>query len=826
MRCISQLLYLSVLFLLITTITNATDFYVDKNATGNNNGTSWANAWQSFSAISWNSIQPGDMVYISGGSDSTQYNEQLTVGKSGTDGNPVTIIAGKYSPSPGGHNGRVIIDGGGSRQHSIYVQNKNYVTVKGFECRHATMGVEIEDNASNIILDSLNIYDYQGQAGIMLNGANTYTIDYTTIRNCRIVSYDIYNGQTDGIYAQRCQRTLLHDTYIHQRNQDPSAHTDALQAYLTNGWVIYNNFFINDSVYSPSGGGTPMILGSQGSNPVIIYNNFLYMGGIWDPSGNQNSSLWTRWYSQGSMPPTWVIHNTVVVNGPRCRDFIQEYNAISINNIIATFSTNGGMANLEENLPNAIPVDSTRHNLFWRSWGGAGFSGQFTGNGHTGSVSGWSSWTGTYGGTGVNSDPLFVHKFGFEPDQGALDGELQAGSPAIGQGEDAEWYINYLNSTYNLTGDWALQWKDRNGNQRNVTPTIGAYEYNAGPDLTPPKVTGATLLDSVTLIVNFSEALDQATAEDENNYSITNNINVFNASLSGSHVTLQTSPHSQGSYIVTAINVEDLAGNPVDPDYNTAEYILLPPDSLVKFLVQNVEGVIQEPEHTPLKTIDGKGALDGDPDSRWAAQPMPENLIFDLGTNRTVSRTKLSFYNWNAGRVYSYSVSISSDHNYWVTIVPQSTSASNEEWTVDDFSAVNARYVRVDFINNNQSEWAGLWEGEIWGTNATEINPSKNNLPDGFALDQNYPNPFNPSTTIKFSIPISSFVTLKIYDVLGDEVATLVNEEKPEGSYEVKFSTTGGTSSHRDIYNLPSGIYFYRLQAGSFNQTKKMILLK
>ena len=111
MRCISQLLYLSVLFLLITTITNATDFYVDKNATGNNNGTSWANAWQSFSAISWNSIQPGDMVYISGGSDSTQYNEQLTVGKSGTDGNPVTIIAGKYSPSPGGHNGRVIIDG-------------------------------------------------------------------------------------------------------------------------------------------------------------------------------------------------------------------------------------------------------------------------------------------------------------------------------------------------------------------------------------------------------------------------------------------------------------------------------------------------------------------------------------------------------------------------------------------------------------------------------------------------------------------------------------------------------------------------------------------
>ncbi len=294
----------------------------------------------------------------------------------------------------------------------------------------------------------------------MLNGASTYTIDYTTIRNCRIVSYQLYNGQTDGIYAQRCQRTLLHDTYIHQRNQDPSAHTDALQAYLTNGWIIYNNFFINDSVYSPEGGGTPMILGSQGTNPVIIYNNFLYMGGIWDPSGNQNSALWTRWYSQGSMPPTLVIHNTIVVNGPRCRTFIQEYGAITINNILATFSTSGGMANLEESLPTAIPVDSKR----------IIYSG-VVGQGQVSRVNlqvmviqeaylGGQVGLDTYGGTGVNADPLFVNKFGYEPDQGALNGELQPNSPAINQGEDAEWYINYINATFNLEGDWALQWKD------------------------------------------------------------------------------------------------------------------------------------------------------------------------------------------------------------------------------------------------------------------------------------------------------------------------------------------------------------------------------
>ena len=425
MRSIHQLICLSVLFLFLTTITSATDYYVDKNASGSNNGTSWANAWQSFSAISWSSIQPGDNIYVSGGPDSTVYTSGMTVGKSGTAGHPITITIGKYAPVSTGHSGRVIFDGGGGSMTAFQIRatgaGRNYITVKGFECRNLGQGVNIEDNCKGITVDSLYIYNYSGQGAIMLNGASLYSIDSTVIKNCRIISVQLAASQSDGVYAQRCQRTLFHDNYIRQRNQDPNAHTDCLQAYLTNGWVIYNNFFINDSVYSPEGGGTPMILGSQGTNPVIIYNNFLYMGGIWYPSGSQNSSLWTRWYNSNPMPPTWVIHNTIVVNGPRCRTFIQEYGAITINNILAVFSTSGGMANLEENLPTAIPVDSTRHNLFWRSWGGAGFSGQFTGNGHTGSVSGWSSWTGTYGGTGVNADPLFVHKFGYEPDQGALE---------------------------------------------------------------------------------------------------------------------------------------------------------------------------------------------------------------------------------------------------------------------------------------------------------------------------------------------------------------------------------------------------------------------
>jgi hypothetical protein len=88
--------------------------------------------------------------------------------------------------------------------------------------------------------------------------------------------------------------------------------------------------------------------------------------------------------------------------------------------------------------------------------------------------------------------------------------------------------------------------------------------------------------------------------------------------------------------------------------------------------------------------------------------------------------------------------------------------------------------------------------------------------PLAFQLEQNYPNPFNPSTKINYSIPQQGNVTLKVYDVLGNEVATLINEEKSAGNYEVNFNDSG----------LSSGVYLYKIQAGSFIESKKMILIR
>jgi hypothetical protein len=98
----------------------------------------------------------------------------------------------------------------------------------------------------------------------------------------------------------------------------------------------------------------------------------------------------------------------------------------------------------------------------------------------------------------------------------------------------------------------------------------------------------------------------------------------------------------------------------------------------------------------------------------------------------------------------------------------------------------------------------------------TGINDNRPAVPDGYLLEQNYPNPFNPTTTISYQIPQSSFVSLRVYNILGNEVSTLVNEQQAAGKHSLMFIAN----------NLASGVYFYKLQSGSFNETKKLCVLK
>jgi len=113
-----------------------------------------------------------------------------------------------------------------------------------------------------------------------------------------------------------------------------------------------------------------------------------------------------------------------------------------------------------------------------------------------------------------------------------------------------------------------------------------------------------------------------------------------------------------------------------------------------------------------------------------------------------------------------------------------------------------------------------VYSREITVNQLTDVYPENKIVAETFNLYQNYPNPFNPSTVISYQLPVSSKVTLKVYDFLGREVTTLVDEYKPAGNYEVKFNTS--TINHQPS----SGVYFYQLKVGDFVQAKKMLLLK
>jgi hypothetical protein len=168
-------------------------------------------------------------------------------------------------------------------------------------------------------------------------------------------------------------------------------------------------------------------------------------------------------------------------------------------------------------------------------------------------------------------------------------------------------------------------------------------------------------------------------------------------------------------------------------------------------------------------------------------------------------------------------------------------STNNGDQWIEVNAGLSNRYI-VTLAIAQEHLFAGTGDGHAWrrplSQMITSADPFKNELPHGFSLCQNYPNPFNPSTTIRYELPSLLMVRLSVYDILGREVAVLVNEWQDAGVYEVKFSAGSGSSpagpedwgkharSGGDATGLATGMYFYRIQAGEFTQSRKLILSK
>jgi len=133
-------------------------------------------------------------------------------------------------------------------------------------------------------------------------------------------------------------------------------------------------------------------------------------------------------------------------------------------------------------------------------------------------------------------------------------------------------------------------------------------------------------------------------------------------------------------------------------------------------------------------------------------------------------------------------------------------------------SATLISSVGEPFVGFSQIGSMSIRSGSLFRTVVfiTGLKEGKNQLPLEYALYQNYPNPFNPSTTVRYDLPKATFVTLTIFDLLGRQISTIIEGEKPAGTYQVNVY----------VPNLPSGVYFYRLQARDYVKTKKFVLLR
>ncbi len=221
------------------------------------------------------------------------------------------------------------------------------------------------------------------------------------------------------------------------------------------------------------------------------------------------------------------------------------------------------------------------------------------------------------------------------------------------------------------------------------------------------------------------------------------------------------------------------------------------PDPVIKNI--NFEAIIRE-DTTSEKVFVTNNIQVSSGDSIHFQEKNRNELLFQNYGDAMSYDLQARFASANGGSVF-FHMSIPMAQNSAHQIVPEWTDLNNEPVSIF-----------IDLGND------GTFDDTIFVKNqATNIEDEGSLLsPDSYNLAQNYPNPFNPTTTIKYSVPQRSNVEIKVYDILGKEILTLVNEEKFRGVYSVTFNASG----------LSSGIYFYRMQSGNFVKTKKMLILK
>ncbi len=309
----------------------ATDYYVDNQSTGSGSGTTMADAWKSFSAIAWSRISPGDTIYISGGPTSRTYRERLIVGASGTASARITIARSTEQ----GHSGEVIIDGEYSRGSGVYIDNKDYVTIRGLSLRHAVdsggKGEIYLRSTLGTIIEQCSIEVEKTHGGVHLNG---YPGGSSANRDCVIRNNSITTpakyctGQTDGIYSQYSIDNIYEKNTIIIRNTNEVQHCDAVQCFRDTETTLRSNYVEQDN---QKGANAQGLFVSNSSGMTRIYNNIC--------KGMYTTSSLLKFRNTDGSPGTVGFYNNIVLGGQSNLLYSDDPYSQIINNII--MSTGG-----------------------------------------------------------------------------------------------------------------------------------------------------------------------------------------------------------------------------------------------------------------------------------------------------------------------------------------------------------------------------------------------------------------------------------------------------------------------------------------------------
>ena len=375
-----------------TAAATAATWFVDNAASGTNSGTSMANAWTSFAAINWGSVQPGHIIDVSGGSTSKTYNAALVVGASGTAGNPITIRRSTIS----GHTGTPIIDGQQTRAIGVDLGGRSHVIFQGFDVRnHTTSGIDCDGSGGVGVIVQNNTVLCGNTTGAP-RGIDFRSCSGFTIRNNTITTPGSVNGQTDCIVINEVDNFMVEGNFCRVDNVIDVGHSDAFQFWDVDSGTIRNNTFISSTAGSNN---HPAMLEAVHDGEVVnFYNNV-----CWSRGGQTN----VQYFRDISLPTTpghgrMNFWNNTFYGGSAVFNLDNTSNIELRNNIIVANASVTPIL-FQGSAGDPTPGNVTG-NLVWRPSGTTIATTVALGN-RT-----WAQWLAAgFNAGGVNVDPLFIN---------------------------------------------------------------------------------------------------------------------------------------------------------------------------------------------------------------------------------------------------------------------------------------------------------------------------------------------------------------------------------------------------------------------------------